>query len=124
MLDIIIAGAAGILLGIGGTIGIKKIKKPEPPPVIIVEDETAEKQQEVVLQLTDLDVAVKICEDPNNSKLCRELLCYQFGKGLGSQTSQSQCESISNIHNTIIIHEYCKEQENYDDCIDLFWRRK
>ena len=119
----LIAGIVGLLLGAGATKTIEVISKKNQPPIVI-EDKRGEKEQEVIQQLTDLDVAIEICKDQNNAGLCRELICYQFGKGIGTQTSQKQCEAITNINNSIILYDYCKKQDDFNNCIDIFWRRK
>ena len=119
----IIAGIVGLLIGVGGTKAVDAINKKNAPP-IIVEDKRGEKEQEVVKQLTNLDVTLQLCENDKESGLCRELVCYQFGKGVGTQTSQKQCEAITNINNSIILFDYCKKQPDFDVCIDIFWRRK
>jgi hypothetical protein len=123
MLELAIACVVGLLIGVGGTKAVDAINKKNAPPIII-EDKRGEKEQEVVKQLTNLDVALQLCQDEKNPGLCRELICYQFGKGVGSQTSQKQCETITNINNSIILFDYCKKQEDFDKCIDVFWRRK
>lgn len=123
MLEMVLIGIFGFLVGVGGTKAIDAINKKNAPPIII-EDKRGEKEQEVVKQLTNLDVAIELCKDQKNPGLCRELICYQFGKGVGSQTSQKQCETITNINNSIILFDYCKKQTDFDKCIDVFWRRK
>lgn len=122
MVEIILAGLIGVLLGIGGT-NVLADKQPK------IEDTTATKQQEVIKQLTDLDVIKEIC-NPEQTKtqegmlLCREMTCLVYTRGIDSQTSGKQCEEISNIQNTISMIEYCNEQGDGSLCTDLFWRRK
>ena len=122
MVEIILAGLIGVLLGIGGT-NVLADKQPK------IEDTTATKQQEVIKQLTDLDVIKEIC-NPEQTKtqegmlLCREMTCLVYTRGIDSQTSDKQCEEISNIQNTMSMIEYCNEQGNGSLCTDLFWRRK
>ena len=123
MLELIVAGVVGLLLGAGGAKAIEVINKKNQPP-IIVKDERGQKEQEVIQQLTNLDVTLELCKTDKNAGLCRELVCYQFGKGIGTQTSQKQCEAITNINNSIILYDYCKKQNDFDNCIDVFWRRK
>jgi hypothetical protein len=123
IMEWIIAGIVGLLIGVGGTKAVDAINKKNAPPIII-EDKRGEKEQEVVKQLTNLDVTLQLCENDKESGLCRELVCYQFGKGVGTQTSQKQCEAITNINNSIILFDYCKKQPDFDKCIDIFWRRK
>ena len=122
MLEIILAGLIGVLLGVGGAKALDN-KKPT------IEDTTATKQQEVIQQLTDLDVIKEIC-NPEQTKtqegllLCREMTCLVYSRGIDSQTSGKQCEEISNIQNTMSMIEYCNEQGDGSLCTDLFWRRK
>ncbi len=121
MVEIILAGLIGVLLGVGGAKAFEK--KPA------IEDTTATKQQEVIKQLTDLDVIKEIC-NPEQTKtqegllLCREMTCLVYSRGIDSQTSGKQCEEISNIQNTMSMIQYCNEQGDGSLCTDLFWRRK
>jgi hypothetical protein len=122
MVEIILAGLIGVLLGIGGA-NVLADKQPK------IEDTTATKQQEVIKQLTDLDVIKEICSPEQTTTqegmlLCREMTCLVYTRGIDSQTSGKQCEEISNIQNTISMIEYCKDQEDGSLCTDLFWRRK
>jgi hypothetical protein len=47
-------------------------------------------------------------------------------RGIDSQTSQTDCESISNLANTKEIQDACKslEGEKKEACEDLFFKRK
>jgi len=121
MTEIILAGLIGVLLGLGGA---KAIEHRQP-----TEDKTATKQQEVIQQLTDLDVIKEICNPEQTQTkdgllLCREMTCLVYSRGIDSQTSGKQCEEISNIQNTMSMIEYCNEQGDGSLCTDLFWRRK
>ena len=121
MVEIILAGLIGVLLGVGGAKALEK--KPT------IEDTTATKQQEVIKQLTDLDVIKEICAPEQTQTqegllLCREMTCLVYSRGMDSQTSGKQCEEISNIQNTISMIDYCSEQGDGSLCTDLFWRRK
>jgi len=122
MVEIILAGLVGILIGIGGTKALNR-----PPQT---EDKTSQGQQEVIKQLTDLDVVKELCTPENTASeqgmlLCREMTCLVYSRGIDSQTGGKQCEEISNIQNTISMIEYCKEQgETGSLCHELFWRRK
>tara|TARA_R110002012_G_scaffold173090_1_gene337877 strand:+ start:402 stop:791 length:390 start_codon:yes stop_codon:yes gene_type:complete len=129
MTEAIIAGVIGLVIGIGGTIGVSQLAKPAAIPP---KDETAETQQEVIKQLTSLDLVEPLCK-PENIKeakellLCRELTCLQFTRGIDAQTAGSQCEEISNISNKIIQMEFCAKKttdEEKKNCMDLFWRRQ
>jgi hypothetical protein len=118
--------AVGFLIG-GGTgtaitykIMDNKLKNQKP---VVVKEVVAEKQQEVVLQLTDLELAKEICEN-GDGLMCREILCLQFTRGTDSNTSGKQCEEISNLNNSIKIMDYCSTAEDPQKCLDVFWRRK
>ena len=82
------------------------------------------------VQLTELDLVKPICKpvyiEKHGDLLCRELTCLQFSRGIDSQTSGQQCESISNIANSIAVHKTCSNEDAtvQQQCIDLFWRRK
>jgi len=121
MTEIILAGLIGVLLGVGGA---KALETKTP-----VQDTTATKQQEVIHQLTDLDVIKELCNPEQTQTqdgllLCREMTCLVYSRGIDSQTSGKQCEEISNIQNTMSMIEYCNEQGDGSLCTDLFWRRK
>lgn len=135
MTDLILAGIVGLIVGIGATIGIgSQVDKAPPPP-----DETSRGQQEVIKQLTNLDIVEKICSPEYLTKqretapniapelLCRELSCLVFSRGIDAQTGgNGECESIGNISSSISIMEYCstKPEDEQTACIDTFWRRK
>lgn len=135
MTEIILAGLIGAIVGVGATIGISNMNKPPTP----VSDETSKEQQEVIKQLTNLDIVKEICSPQYLTKqretnphvapelLCRELSCLVFSRGIDSQTGgNGECESIGNISSSISIMEYCsqKSDEERSECIDNFWRRK
>ena len=121
MIELIVAGLLGLAVGIGGTVGISAINKKNAPPIVI-EDKRGQIEAETVKQLTNLDVTLELCKGENNIPICRELICYQFGTQ--GTASQGQCESISNIKNKIELYSFCNDQgENFDKCIDIFWRR-
>ncbi len=120
MVEIILAGLVGVLLGIGGT----KLTDKRP-----TDDKTSQAQQEVIKQLTDLDIVEKLCAPTNvqtieDRLLCRELTCLVYSRGIDSKTGES-CEEIQNLANTVSLIDYCKtNMENKSDCYDIFWRRK
>lgn len=131
-MEIGIALLIGVFLGAGSFFLGSKSGPAKP-----TEDTTSEAQQEIIKQLTDLDIVEKICtpgnekkDTPGNDKslLCRELTCLVYTRGIDSQTSGKQCEEISNIANSIKILDYCIEQkgniEDMEKCFDVFNRRK
>jgi len=116
----------GLIVGGGaGAAIMAKIRK-EPEPIV---DVTSEAQQEVILQLTDLDLVQAPCSSEfikeNNNLLCRELFCRMQQRGIDAQTSGAECEEIANVSNSITIFEYCSKQtENLDECLRVFRERK
>tara|TARA_R100001594_G_scaffold146844_1_gene198863 strand:- start:121 stop:522 length:402 start_codon:yes stop_codon:yes gene_type:complete len=112
----------GIIIG-GGTVALLKNDAPK-------DDKTSQTQQQVIKQLTDLDVIKELCTSEKVSNiedrlLCRSMSCLVYSRGIDSQTSGKECEEISNLANAISIMEYCKDRfEDKTDCYDVFWRRK
>ena len=55
MVELILSGFIGLFIGIGGTIGVSHLnKKP-------IDDKTSQTQQEIIKQLTNLDIVEKVC---------------------------------------------------------------
>jgi len=112
----------GIIIG-GGAVVLLKNDAPR-------DDKTSQTQQQVIKQLTDLDVIKELCTSEKVSNiedrlLCRSMSCLVYSRGIDSQTSGKECEEISNLANAISIMEYCKDRfEDKTDCYDVFWRRK
>lgn len=135
MTSLIIAAVVGLVVGIGGTIGIQQVTKPkeEPKPLVVAVggDEVAQGQVEVQKELIDLDLLVEPCskefiKEQKDSLLCREMFCRMQQRGIDAQTSQTDCESISNIANTKTIQDACKDlkDDQLTACTELFFRRK
>jgi 4-hydroxy-L-threonine phosphate dehydrogenase PdxA len=135
MTSLIIAAVVGLVVGIGGTIGIQQATKPkeETKPLVVAVggDEVAKGQTEVQKKLVDLDLLVEPCskefiKDQKDSLLCREMFCRMQQRGIDAQTSQTDCESISNIANTKAIKDACKnlKDDELTACTELFFRRK
>ena len=124
MIELGLAGLIGLLVGVAGTLFVNQPPKTQPTEKI------AQVQQEVIQQLTDLDVIKEICNPEHTQTkegmlLCREMTCLVYSRGIDSQTSGKQCEEISNISNTISMIEYCKEHTDAGSmCYDIFHRRK
>tara|TARA_R110000823_G_scaffold239730_2_gene364881 strand:+ start:3145 stop:3654 length:510 start_codon:yes stop_codon:yes gene_type:complete len=111
----------GLGIGVGGTIGVGlafKSKEVAPPPVIVSDPEVA-------IKLTDLDLIKPLCTPEfikeNSDLMCREMWCLMQTRGLDAKVSETMCESISNLANTLIIIEACEDGE---DCLRLFRERK
>ena len=135
MTSLIIAAVVGLVVGIGGTIGIQQvttpIEAPKPLVVAVGGDEVAQGQVEVQKELIDLDLLVEPCskefiKEQKDSLLCREMFCRMQQRGIDAQTSQTDCESISNIANTKTIQDACKDlkDDQLTACTELFFRRK
>ena len=135
MTSLIIAAVVGLVVGIGGTIGIQQATKPkeETKPLVVAVggDEVAQGQVEVQKELIDLDLLVEPCskefiKEQKDSLLCREMFCRMQQRGIDAQTSQTDCESISNIANTKTIQDACKDLkgDQLTACTELFFRRK
>ena len=81
---------------------------------------------EIQKNLTAPDLLEVACSDTylkdNTDLLCRELFC-RLQTREGDVASQGECESMSNIANSLVILEACKDTQ-FDECIDLFERRK
>ena len=125
----LIIGLSSLLVGggAGAAITAKLLKKKEPDTVI--EDTTSETQQEIIKQLTDIDLLEVPCSkefiEAKGDLICREMFCRMMSRGIDSQTSGQECEQISNISNTQIIREDCKdEQFDGEDCYRLYRERK
>lgn len=123
MIEIVVAGVIGLLIGVGGTVFVHKDKPAEAA-------QQHQGTEQAIKQLTALELTEPVCKPEYIGKhgnlLCRELTCLQFTRGLDSQTSGTQCESISNIANKIQILKQCSEHTEKDEreaCIDIFWKR-
>ena len=124
-MEIGIALLIGLLVGVGSTVIGTKLDKKEP---VIIEDKTSQAQQEVIKQLTDLDIVEKLCTPKNVEKtedrlLCRELTCLVYSRGIDSKTGES-CEEIQNLANTVSLIDYCTKQTDVEKCYEVFWKRK
>ena len=124
-MEIGIALLVGLLVGVGSTVIGTKLDKEEP---VVIEDKTSQVQQEVIKQLTDLDIVEKLCTPKNVEKtedrlLCRELTCLVYSRGIDSKTGES-CEEIQNLANTVSLIDYCTKQTDVEKCYEVFWKRK
>ena len=123
-MEIILAALAGVFLGSTVVLGIQKGTAPPAPP----QETIAKDQQEIIKQLTDLDMVQEICTKEltlENRLLCRELTCHVYSRGIDSKTTD--CEEIQNISNTVSMDTWCNqytEKEQKADCIELFSKRK
>ena len=116
-----------IVGGAAGAFTVYKITKEEDPAPIV--DTTSVQQQEVIKQLTDIDLQEEPCSkefiEENDDTLCRSMFCLMMTRGIDSQTSGSQCEEISNLANTKAMREDClKDPSTAEDCYRLYLQRK
>jgi hypothetical protein len=117
----------GLVVGVGGTLYVKRDVSESiivvPEPVIITESQVAEK-------LTDIDLLKVPCSseyiEKNNDLLCREMFCLMQTRGIDSKVSGSDCSAISNVQNTMVILETCRDAESKldDRCITIYRERK
>lgn len=120
-------GVGALLVGGGGGAAIThKLMSKDKEPIV---DATSEAQQEVILQLTDLDLVQAPCSPEfikeNDNLLCRELFCRMQQRGIDAQTTGSECEQIANVSNSITIYAYCHDKgEQREECLRLFRERK
>jgi len=131
MIELLIAGVVGVLLGAGGAVGFHVVTKDKGPQIIEVGgDKVAQAQVEVQKQLTDLDLLTAPCSSEyikeQGDLLCREMFCRMQQRGIDAQTSQIDCSEISNIANTRSIRDTCAglEGDALEKCTDLFFKRK
>ena len=119
----------GVLLGGGSTAAVmlKLMKSKDAPPVVV--EQIAEQQIEVQKQLTQTDLLEIPCSAEfiadHNDLLCREMFCRMQQRGIDAQTSGAECESISNIQNSLMILKSCNVNEDkFDECSRIFNQRK
>ncbi len=118
----------GLVVGVGGTLYVKR-DKPEPVPVVVPEPVVIT-ESEVAEKLTDIDLLKVPCSSEyiaeNNDLLCREMFCLMQTRGIDSKVSGADCSAISNVQNTMVILETCRDAENKldDRCITIYRERK
>ncbi len=123
----------GIIVGGGSGAGITFAFMKNKKPVIVETNKVVEKMVEVDNSLTETDLLKVPCSaeyiDKNGESLCREMFCRMNTRS-GNQSnaaSSKECESISNLINTKIIIDSCKEFSDVDQkdkCERLFEKRK
>ena len=123
----LLIGLTGIIAGGVGAAAI--IKKEEPAPAVQPIEQVATQQQEIIKQLTDIDLLSEPCSvaymEKNSDILCREMFCRMMTRGIDSQTSGKECESIGNIANSYFMVEHCaKLGDKSDECFDKYRERK
>ena len=124
----VITALASLIIGGGaGALIVHKLTKEEE--VQHIPDVTSEKQQEIIKQLTDIDLLEEPCSkdfiEANDDTLCRSMFCLMMTRGIDSQTSGGQCEEISNLANTKAMREDClKDPTTAEECYRLYLQRK
>ena len=131
LLTITIAALSGLIVGGVSTAAIvhKRLQQQNTTPPIIVQDQVAAEQQEVIKQLTNLDMLVEPCSteyiNENSDLLCREMYCRVMTRGVDSQTSGQECEQISNVANSKVIVNHCESfLDEREECYDKYRERK
>ena len=116
----------GAVLGVFGTLYVKKGKEPvvieQPEPIVITESKVAEK-------LTSIDLLKIPCSSDyiqeHGDLLCREMFCLMQTRGVDAKVSGSDCSAISNVQNTLVILETCTGEDGLEDkCIQIYRERK
>ncbi len=134
----ILIGVIAFIIGGGVGFGISKATEKKEPVPIIIKDETSQKQQEIIHQLTNLDLIMPLCspdktkdtesrwESEDQAMLCRYLACLQFSRGVDAKTGgNGECEEISNVMNKKSIITICanEDEKKQKECIEIFDRR-
>jgi len=127
----ILIGLGGLFVGSLTTIAIVKDRQSDSQIVapIVVSDQVAKGQQEVIKQLTDLDLLIEPCSSvyikEQGNLLCREMYCRVMTRGIDAKTSGSECEEIANVANSQIIINHCESfLENKEECYEKYRERK
>ena len=126
---IIVAAAAGLLVGGGAVFGLTH--KEDGPVIVAPPDTTAKGQADAVAALTNLDVVKGVC-DPTYIKergdgLCREMYCLAQANSTTGAATEKTCDAISNLNNTKVILKACSEvvdDRRRSECFQVFRERK
>lgn len=131
LLTITIAALSGLIVGGVSTAAFvhKRQQSQNSTPPIILQDQVAAEQQEVIKQLTNLDMLVQPCSteyiNQNSDLLCREMYCRIMTRGIDSKTSGQECEEISNVANSKIIVNHCETfLDDREECYEKYRERK
>ncbi len=94
-------------------------------------DEAITVQQEVVRELSKLDILEPLCAEDyigaHGDGLCREMYCWAQTNSTTGEANGVACEAISNINNTVAIRAVCEAVEDETEkagCYTLFRERK
>ena len=96
-----------------------------------IKSEVAEAQLVTTVNLTNTDLLKVPCsaeyiKEHKSDLLCREMFCRLQSRGLDEGASAVECEEISNLANSLIILDSCKDLEEgaYRACLSVFTSRK
>ena len=130
MTGIIIAAVVGLLVGGGAVGGIVIATKKETAPVVVA-DVSAQKQAEVQVQLSDLDIVRPVCTAEyvaaNGDGLCREMFCLAQSNSTTGGAQATTCDAIANVNNTKTMLAACDqytEDRRREECFTRFRERK
>jgi hypothetical protein len=128
MIWYVVAALGGLLLG--GT-GVFVATHHEDKPVVVpVADVSAQKQAEVQVNLSNLDIVKPVCTSEfikdNGDGLCREMFCFAQSQSTTGAAGEKGCDAISNVNNTLVILKTCGTLEGQarTDCFQTFRERK
>tara|TARA_Y100001938_G_C8010630_1_gene389817 strand:+ start:563 stop:967 length:405 start_codon:yes stop_codon:yes gene_type:complete len=112
---------AGLAFVAGGAVGVAVVKsRPVETPAVV--------QQEVIKQLTNLDLILPLCNPEQIEKtgeMCRYLACLQFSRGVDAQTGgNGECERIGNVISKKSVYDYCSKVADNSDVVAIEWDRK
>lgn len=125
---IIVAAVAGLAVGGGGVFAFTRDDKPVAP--VVVADVSAQKQAEVQVNLSNLDIVKPVCTSEfikeNGDGLCREMFCFAQSQSTTGAAGEKGCDAISNINNTKVILATCSTLEAQPrlECFQTFRERK
>jgi hypothetical protein len=127
MLWIVVAAAAGLVAGGGGAL---LLTRNDPAPPVVVADVSAQKQAEVQVNLSNLDIVKPVCTaefiSANGDGLCREMFCFAQANSTTGAAGEKSCDAVSNVNNTLVILRTCGSLEGAPraECFQTFRERK
>jgi len=125
---ILVAAAAGLVVGGGGMFAVTRADKPVAP--VVVADVSAQKQAEVQVNLSNLDIVKPVCTtefiQQNGDGLCREMFCLAQSQSTTGAAGEKTCDAVANINNTLVILKTCGTLEAQPrlECFQTFRERK
>ena len=125
---IIVAAVAGLAVGGGGVFALTHDKATVAP--VVVADVSAQKQAEVQVNLSNLDIVKPVCTaefiKENGDGLCREMFCFAQANSTTGAAGEKSCDAVSNVNNTLVILKTCGTLEGQPrlECFQTFRERK